>query len=89
MKTPEEFRKEKEEFPKSTILCEKLGHYTTDDLMKDYAEYYHQEQVKKLNIDDVSNQRELLSFMKKTHRIAITEEGIDEVLLDYNFLKTK
>ena len=54
MKTPEEFRKEKEDFPKSTMLCEKLGHYTTDDLMKDYAEYYHQEQVKKLNTDDVS-----------------------------------
>lgn len=46
MKTPEEFRKEKEEFPRSHIICEKLGHYTTDDLMQAYADYVYEERVK-------------------------------------------
>ena len=33
----------------------------------------------------VSQQRELLSWMKKNHHLDKTEEQINELLLDYNF----
>jgi hypothetical protein len=41
--------------------------------------------VNNLNIPVVSQQRELLSWMKKNHHLAKTEEQINEMLLDYNF----
>tara|TARA_B110001450_G_C17573319_1_gene461711 strand:- start:21 stop:239 length:219 start_codon:yes stop_codon:yes gene_type:complete len=36
-------------------------------------------------IGDVSQQRELLSWMKANHHLAKTEDQINELLLDYNF----
>ena len=47
MKTTKEFRKEIG-FPRSAV-CSIKGQITTDDLMRDYAEYYHKEQLKLLN----------------------------------------
>ena len=40
---------------------------------------------KALLIQSVSQQRELLSWMKKNHHLGKTEEQINELLLDYNF----
>lgn len=83
-------------------LKEKIEHYThfitdqnknewkvieTSDL-EDIMESYHQDKLKNFDLAVVSNRRELLSFMKDTHRLGITEEGIDELLQDYFFLKT-
>lgn len=45
-------------------------------------------QVNKLPIHVVDSQRELLSFMKETHRLQMTEDEIDMVIYDYRFLKT-
>ena len=36
-------------------------------------------------IGDVSQQRELLSWMKANYHLAKTEDQINELLLDYNF----
>ena len=43
------------------------------------------EELVKLILPIVSNQRELLNWMKKNNHLAKTEEQINELLLDYNF----
>jgi len=40
-----------------------------------------------LKLYGVSQQRELLSWMKKNNHLGKTEEQINELLLDYNFEK--
>ena len=41
--------------------------------------------VKNLSLFGVSQQRELLSWMKANYHLAKTEDQINELLLDYNF----
>lgn len=40
---------------------------------------------KQCDIQRVSQQRELLSWMKENHHLEKTEEQINKILLDYNF----
>ena len=43
------------------------------------------EKIEQLDLHSVSQQRELLSWMKENHHLGKTEEQINELLLDYNF----
>jgi len=60
--------------------------HSHEDMLK-FAEDYHQEQVKKLNIDDVSEQRELLidfcgtKEAKQIQEFTVTvRDGVDKYL---------
>jgi len=67
MKKPKTFRQEKD-FPKSARLSSD-GNYSIDDLMLDYAKYYHESKLKLLGLGDVSKQRELLIAFEKQRYI--------------------
>ena len=79
--------KEQRDTPRPTM--------SDEEMIKDYPrlarEYtllhqdYREAIRKPLNIPIVSQHRELLSWMKKNHHLAKTEEQINELLLDYNF----
>ena len=53
-------------------------------LLMQFAKEYHNQQC---NMHVVSQQRELLSWMKENHHLGKTEGQINELLLDYNFEK--
>jgi len=61
------------------LSCDKNGEYVyASDMMQKYAD-------QQCAIQLVSQQRELLSWMKDNHHLGKTEEQINELLLDYNF----